>query len=164
MLLQLMLTMLHLPFSHSFTFLVEEVRKNKQGPPFAGKRRINKSHFYCSGKKDTVFSNCCFTVFSVWCQHWNNACSLGARCKGLWKVNQCRARSLERTGPLCVSLRFQGSPQHLGFRSLMGWGLKSQVCVYLMERVGQDFSLFLEALMSCVQKLLEDTLRHILPQ
>ena len=81
-----------------------------------------------------------------------------------WKVNQCRAWSLERTGPLCVSLRFQGSPQHPGFRSLVDLGLKSQVCVDLMERVGGDFSLFLEALMSCVQKLLEDTLRHILPQ
>lgn len=43
-------------FLSFFTFLVEEVRKNKQGPPFAGKRRINKSHFYCSGKKDTVIS------------------------------------------------------------------------------------------------------------
>ena len=91
---------------------------------------------------------------------------LQSRSPGLkdWKVNQCRAWSLERTGPLCVSLRFQGSPQHPGFRSLVDLGLKSQVCVDLMERVGGDFSLFLEALMSCVQKLLEDTLRHILPQ
>ena len=82
--------------------------------------------------------------------------------KGLWKVNQCRAWSLERTGPLCVSLGFQGSPQHRGLLCLVDLGLKSQVCVDLMERVGQDFSLCLEALMSCVQKPLEDTCRHIL--